>query len=128
MLLEINFQSDEPIYLQLRNQIIEGIAQKKILPGDPLPPVRQMATELGINLHTVRKTYNLLKQAGFIDIQERKGVLIKPVENPPDIDFASYLEGAMRPYIAEAISRGIFIEEFQQICEKIFKEMKGEME
>jgi GntR family transcriptional regulator len=128
MLLEINFESDDPIYLQLRNQIIEGIAQKKILPGDRLPSVRQMATELGINLHTVNKSYNLLKQDGFIDIHERKGVLINSQENTRDNDFASYLAGAMRPYIAEAISRGIFIEEFHRICDKIYKDMKGEME
>ena len=66
MILEINFESDEPIYLQLRNRIIEGIAQKKLCPGDILPSVRIMAADLGINLHTVNKSYNLLKKDGFI--------------------------------------------------------------
>jgi GntR family transcriptional regulator len=127
MLLEINFQSDEPIYLQLRNQIIEGIAQKKILPGDRLPSMRQMATELGINLHTVNKTYNLLKQDGFITINERKGVLVKSVENTLDGDFSHYLSGVLRPYLAEAISRRISIEEFHKICDEVFKDLKGEM-
>jgi GntR family transcriptional regulator len=128
MFLEINFQSDEPIYLQLRNQIIEGIAQKKILPGDRLPSVRQMATELGINLHTVNKSYNLLKREGFITINERKGVLINSVEKSQYSDLDSYLAGALRPYIAEAVSRGIVIEELHRICDKIYKDLKGETE
>ena len=52
MVLKIDFNSDEAIYIQLRNQIIMGIATDVIREGDTLPSVRQMADHIGINMHT----------------------------------------------------------------------------
>lgn len=127
MILEINFESDEPIYLQLRNRIIEGIAQKKLLPGESLPSVRQMAAELGINLHTVNKSYNLLKKDGLIIIHKRKGVLINSLEKMRDDDFTDELEDSLQPFIAEAICKGINKEKIQKICDKIYNAIKGDM-
>ena len=63
--IQIDFKSDEPIYMQLRNQIIMGIAVSKLTEGESLPSVRQLADTIGINMHTVNKTYNILKQEGF---------------------------------------------------------------
>ena len=65
MLIEIDFNSDEAIYIQLRNQIIMGIATSTIHEGDTLPSVRQLADNIGINMHTVNKAYTVLKQEGF---------------------------------------------------------------
>ena len=62
MLIEIDFNSDEAIYIQLRNQIIMGIATSMIHEGDTLPSVRQLADNIGINMHTVNKAYNVLRQ------------------------------------------------------------------
>ena len=73
MLIEIDFQSEEAIYLQLRNQIILGIASSVLREGDPLPSVRQLADEIGINMHTVNKAYGLLRQEGFVNIDRRRG-------------------------------------------------------
>ena len=68
MLLQIDFNSDEAIYIQLRNQIIIGIATESIKEGDPLPSLRQMADNIGINMHTVNKAYSVLKQEGFVKL------------------------------------------------------------
>ena len=62
-LIEIDFNSDEAIYMQLRNQIILGIATSRIHNGDTLPSVRQLADLIGINMHTVNKAYSVLKHA-----------------------------------------------------------------
>ena len=51
-LIHIDFNSDEAIYMQLRNQIILGIATSKIREGETLPSVRQLADIIGINMHT----------------------------------------------------------------------------
>jgi GntR family transcriptional regulator len=126
MILEINFESEEPIYLQLRNRIIEGIAQKKLCPGESLPSVRVMAAELGINLHTVNKSYNLLKKDGFIIIHKRKGVLINHLEKMQDSDFTIEFEESLKPLIAEAICKGIEKEKIQEICDKVYNIMKGD--
>lgn len=72
MILKINMQSEVPIYLQLRNEIVKGIGRGEFEPGESLPTVRQMATDLGINTMTVSKAYQLLKTEGFLETDRRK--------------------------------------------------------
>ena len=76
MILKIDFNSDEAIYIQLRNQIIMGIATDMIREGDTLPSVRQMADHIGINMHTVNKAYAVLRKEGIVSIDRRKGAVI----------------------------------------------------
>ena len=59
MFIQIDFNSDEAIYVQLQNQIIMGIAMDILHEGDMLPSVRQMADAVGINMHTVNKAYTI---------------------------------------------------------------------
>lgn len=60
MIVEIDFNSEEALYIQLINQIIIGIATDQIREGDTLPSVRQLADNIGINMHTVNKAYSVL--------------------------------------------------------------------
>ena len=76
MILKIDFNSDEAIYIQLRNQIIMGIATSVIHEGDSLPSVRQLADTVGVNMHTVNKAYNVLKREGYISLDKRRGAVI----------------------------------------------------
>lgn len=76
MFIEIDFNSEEALYLQLRNQIVLGIATSKFREGDSLPSVRQLADSIGINMHTVNKAYTVLKQEGFVKVDRRKGAVI----------------------------------------------------
>ena len=76
MMIEIDFNSDEAIYLQLKNQIILGIATSRFQEGDSLPSVRQLAEVVGINMHTVNKAYTVLKQEGYVKVDRRKGAII----------------------------------------------------
>ena len=76
MIIEIDFNSDEALYMQLRNQIIMGIATSQFHEGDSLPSVRQLADTIGINMHTVNKAYALLRQEGFVSIDRRRGAVI----------------------------------------------------
>ena len=77
MLVRIDFESDVALYIQLRDQIIMGIATETIKNGESLPSVRQMAEEIGINMHTVNKTYALLREEGFITLDRRNGAVVK---------------------------------------------------
>ena len=73
MLIEIDFQSDEAIYMQLRNEITtwnRDIASAG--GGNTLPSVRQLADDVGINMHTVNKAYSVLRQEGFVTIDRRR--------------------------------------------------------
>ena len=76
MIISIDFGSSEAIYMQLRNQIIIGIAQEQIKEGDSLPSVRQLANELGVNMHTVNKAYSLLKEDGYLTLDRRRGAVV----------------------------------------------------
>ena len=76
MVLKIDFDSEEALYTQLCNQIICGIAMDVLHDGDSLPSVRQLADEIGINMHTVNKAYAVLKQEGFLRLDRRRGAVI----------------------------------------------------
>ena len=76
MIIKVDFNSDEALYMQLCNQIIIGIATSQIQEGDSLPSVRQLADTVGINMHTVNKAYALLRQEGFIKLDRRRGAVI----------------------------------------------------
>ncbi len=65
LLIKMDFQSDVPIYQQLKNEIIIGIASGQLLQGESLPSVRQFASDIGVNLHTINKAYNQLKAEGM---------------------------------------------------------------
>ena len=76
MILEIDFNSDEAIYVQLRNQIIMGIACEEFTDGESLPSVRQLAQVLGVNMHTVNKAYAILRDEGYVQMRGRAGAVI----------------------------------------------------
>lgn len=123
MLLTINFESDTPIYTQIRRQIIEGIAAGKLQPGESLPSVRQLASDLGVNMHTVNKAYAELRQDAFIVIHKRQGVLVASRERMQtgESDFVS----AIRPVLAEAICRGESLKAVQERIQTIYSGIKG---
>ena len=100
MVIEIDFNSDEAIYVQLMNQIIMGIATSRIQEGDTLPSVRQLADTIGINMHTVNKAYSLLRQEGFVTIDRRRGAIIAL-----DVDKIKALE-EMKQNLMVALARG----------------------
>lgn len=78
MIIQLDMQSELPIYSQLVYQIIEGIAGGELQLGEALPSVRNLAADIGVNLHTVNKAYTLLKQDGYILVHRQKGVVVNP--------------------------------------------------
>ena len=81
MNLELDFRSGIPIYLQVVDRIKEMIAEERIKPGDQLPTVRALATELRVNFNTVARAYRILDEAGIISTQQGRGTYI--LEMPP---------------------------------------------
>ncbi len=82
MQLEIDFRSDQPIYLQVVEQIQQLILQGDLQPGDQLPTVRQLATDLRVNFNTIARAYRFLDEAGLISTQQGRGTYIW--ERPSD--------------------------------------------
>ena len=123
MIIEIDFNSEEALYLQLTNQIILGIATARFQEGDTLPSVRQLADDIGINMHTVNKAYTVLKQEGFVKVDRRKGAVIALDVNR--MKALQEMNEELRNAFAKAICKGISKEEVHQMVEEIYEEFGG---
>ena len=124
MIVEIDFNSEEAFYMQVKNQIIMGIATSRLREGDSLPSVRQLADTIGINMHTVNKAYSMLRQEGFVTIDRRRGAVIAV-----DVDKRNALE-EMRRNLVVALARGycknVSRAEVHQVIDEILDEMECE--
>lgn len=120
MLIEIDFNSEEALYLQLRNQIIMGIATMEIREGDSLPSVRQLAESIGINMHTVNKAYTVLKQEGFVKMDRRRGAIIAI-----DLDKIKAIEELKKDLLvalAKSSCKGISRQEVHDLIDELYNE------
>lgn len=120
MLIEIDFNSDEALYIQLRNQIIIGIATADIQEGESLPSVRQLAETIGINMHTVNKAYTILKQEGFIQLDRRRGAVIAVDLNK--LQALAEMKEQLRIVLAKGSCKNVTIEEVHELVDEIFHE------
>lgn len=112
MIIKINMQSEVPIYLQLRNEIVKGIGRGEFEPGESLP--------------TVSKAYQLLKTEGFLETDRRKGTTIcYPTSSAPqDNRFDEKLADELELLSAEAKFRGMTLTDFLELCQRVFNEME----
>lgn len=123
MLIEIDFNSDEALYLQLCNQIIIGIATSQFHEGDSLPSVRQLADTIGINMHTVNKAYTVLRQEGYVKVDRRKGAVIAV-----DIDrirAREELKKQLQVILARSSCKNITREEVHELIDEIYEDYGG---
>ncbi|MBM7689272.1 GntR family transcriptional regulator [Enterococcus ureilyticus] len=121
MLLEINAQSQIPIYQQICDQLILGIATNKLQPGELLPSVRQMADEIGVNMMTVSKAYTLLKNDGYILTDRRNGTKVAEKQvNEPSFQkrFSKRLELLLAEAQIHQLSENAIQDEVKQIYQK----------
>ena len=123
MMIEIDFNSDEAIYLQLRNQIILGIATSRFREGEQLPSVRQLAEDIGINMHTVNKAYTVLKQEGYVKVDRRKGAVIAVDEDR--MITISKLREELQVILAKSICKNISQEEVHALIDEIYEDYGG---
>ena len=120
MLIEIDFNSDEAIYIQLCNQIIMGIATAQIRAGDTLPSVRQMADTIGINMHTVNKAYAVLKEEGLLTLDRRRGAMV--VIDCDKARALSEMKESLRIVLARGRCKNITRDEGHGLIDAIFTE------
>lgn len=124
MFKEIDFNSNEAIYIQLRNQIIVSIATERLREGDSLPSVRQLADYIGINMHTVNKAYTVLKQEGFVKLDRRKGAVV--ALDVDKIHAVSQMKEEMNVVLARGICKNITREEVHGLIDQIYDYYLGQ--
>ena len=120
MKIELDFRSGIPIYVQLVEQIKRLVDSGELKPGDQLPTVRQLATEVRVNFNTIARSYRILDEAGFISTQHGRGTyIIGPVENgDADQLRTASLEGLTRRYLKDAEMLGCSTEEINAMVQK----------
>ena len=123
MYIEIDFNSDEALYIQLRNQIILGIAASHFQEGQSLPSVRQLADEIGINMHTVNKAYTVLRQEGFLKVDRRHGAVI--ALDTDKIQAKAKMKEEMKVIIAKGRCKNISREEMHTLMDEIYDSYNG---
>lgn len=120
MIIKLDFESDIPIYQQLRHQIVMGIGSGDLVLGEALPTVRQLAKDAGVNPMTVNKAYQLLKQEGFIVIDRRHGAKVNTVI--PELEtYTMHLERHIERYITEARLRGISEDQLMEMIKNLYR-------
>ena len=105
MLIKININSSTPVYVQLRNEIIKGVAYGEIGKGEKLPTVREMAKQVGLNPMTINKAYQLLKEEGIVKTEGRNGVTVREDITPNEL-FLTKLNDEVELLVTESIVRG----------------------
>jgi DNA-binding transcriptional regulator YhcF (GntR family) len=108
MLIDIDPDSESPLYQQLRDQVVQAIADGTLKPGDALASVRQLAVQFGINSATVGKGYELLRHEGLVRTSRRSGSVI--ARGPADEATPGFSEGwteRLRTLLAEAVAHGM---------------------
>ena len=123
MLLKLDFGSDQPIYMQIRNQIVLGIAQGQLRSGERLPTIRALAEECGINMMTVSKAYQLLRQEGYIATDRRLGAVVAEREEPAGPSRET-VEG-LRLRLGELRLAGLDVDQALRLCRELYEEGEG---
>lgn len=124
MYIEIDFNSDEALYLQLRNQIIMAIVKSELHEGENLPSVRELADRIGINMHTVNKAYALLRQEGYLQLDRRKGAVVAVDVN--EVRAMLELSQTLDLVLAQAICRKVSRESVHALVDEIYDRYSGD--
>ena len=119
MYIEIDFESDEAIYLQLRNQIVLGIATNQYREGES----RQLAESIGINMHTVNKAYHVLRQEGFIRLDRRNGAVIFLEEDKSHAVLE--MQETLQMLLAKAVCKNVTRGEVHELVDEIYDRLTG---
>ena len=119
MVIEIDFNSQEAIYIQLRNQIVMAIASEQLRDGDSLPSVRNLAGAIGVNMHTVNKAYAMLREEGFLKLDRRKGAVVSVEVSNKERELTR-INDYMQMIVARAICKEISREELNDIVNDMY--------
>jgi DNA-binding transcriptional regulator YhcF (GntR family) len=127
MMVVVERNTDEPVYEQIARQIRRLIASGELTPGMPLPTVRTLAADLGINLNTVARAYWRLEEEGFIRIRDRSGAEIMPPIRKTNADRNRLCE-EMKNLLARMYQAGFSSQELRRVAEREIASLVGSEE
>ena len=123
MYISSDFNSDEALYLQLRNQIILAIVKAELQEGENLPSVRDMAETVGINMHTVNKAYAMLRQEGYLRLDRRHGAVV--AVDMDQVKATMELAETLDLILAQAICKNVSRSDVHDLVDQIYNQYEG---
>jgi GntR family transcriptional regulator len=82
MLIRIDAESAHPLFEQVASSVRSDVLGGRLVPGDRLPPAREVAAALDINVHTVLRAYQQLRDEGLVDLRRGRGAMISASAGP----------------------------------------------
>lgn len=124
MFIEIDTASSEPIYIQLMNELKKSIVKNELKIGDMLPSVRELAGDLGVNMHTVNKAYNLLVDEEVLT-KSQKGYSLNP-DKQRSVELEEQIKLKLEELLVDIYIHDLSVQEVKEWTEVISKELKRE--
>jgi len=126
LLLSINDQDPRPVYVQIVNQIKEQIHRGELKSGDELPSIRELASSLGINMHTVRHAYNILRDQKLVVFRLGQQAKIARLRSKPasSEEVASFIEKRLQELLTEAFLLGLSPDDFRSLVDEQIRKQK----
>jgi DNA-binding transcriptional regulator YhcF (GntR family) len=108
MILKINLASEVPVYRQIVGALRPLLVEGRLAPGDSLPPVRQLAADLGVHFNTVAESYRILAEEGWLELRRGRGAVVLDRKTPrANSAAASRFSARLRELVAEVRAGGI---------------------
>ncbi|MBT8206784.1 MAG: GntR family transcriptional regulator [Acidimicrobiia bacterium] len=92
MILEIDLDSDRPIYLQIADGVRRALVSGRLAAGDRLPPGRELAGSLGVNLETVQRAYRHLAAEGVVTSRVGRGTRVSEAVDVNGLGLAEVID------------------------------------
>ena len=129
MLISIKKDDPRPLYLQIIIQLKEQVRRGTLKPGDELPSVRELAHNLGINMHTVRNAYIKLREEGIINLTLGRRATVTQMKQPDDIkSVEAEIIARMEELTTDALLMGLSAEDIQRILIREMERLRTESE
>ncbi len=116
-LVSIDVNDARPIYIQIMDEVRRAIVVGTLAPDDPLPSIRQLAGELGVNPNTVKQAYQELEQQGIAYVQRGNGTFVAGGRTRRD-DRVALARGVAERALLEATRNGLNAEELIEAIQR----------
>ncbi|MEG0296526.1 MAG: GntR family transcriptional regulator [Clostridium sp.] len=120
MIIRLDFDSEIPIYTQIKDEIVKGIALGDLNDDDELPSVRGLAADIEVNMHTVNKAYKILKDEGYIRIDRRRGAVVSVNLEESTNRFMKTFKRDLEIGVIQCINRGIQKDKVKDLVEDLY--------
>lgn len=121
---EVDNTTDVPLWVQLRQRLIHLINTGYFKPGDQLPTVRGLASEISINYNTVNKAYLSLVSDGYLESTRGRGVFVRDLDAEVDQEYSREIDGILNDCVSACRDLGFSLDDVQKYMTRKIQQIK----